>query len=84
MASARSDGSVNARVLDQSGSELRRLGLGDCIEHIKIDESGLIWVGWFDQGVIGNKKWSYPGYRWHDQPTKSFRRRGSIPPRWNL
>lgn len=61
---ARSDGKARTRVLDQTGAEIRRFELGDGIEHLKIDENGLIWVGWFDEGIFGNDNWNYPGHRW--------------------
>lgn len=54
----------NARILGPDGRELRRIRLGDGIEHLKIDDAGRIWIGWFDEGVFGNRDWSYPGRRW--------------------
>jgi hypothetical protein len=38
--------------------------LGDGIQHLKIDERGRIWVGWFDEGVFGNVEWRVPGHEW--------------------
>lgn len=64
VANSRSQGDGNARIFLPNGTEVGRIELGDGIEHIKIDEQNHIWVGWFDEGVFGNDKWSYPGLRW--------------------
>lgn len=61
---ARSRGNGNARVVAANGVEQRRFELGDGIEHIKIDDTGRIWVGWFDEGVFGNDNWRLPGRKW--------------------
>jgi len=61
---SRSDGKAHSRILDLNGVETNRLELGDGIEHIKIDESHRIWVGWFDEGVYGNDNWQFPGQKW--------------------
>lgn len=61
VANARSRGSGNARILSKDGAEIRRVELGDGIEHIKIDSEQRIWVGWFDEGVFGNDNWRLPG-----------------------
>jgi len=50
----------NTRILRPDGTEERRIELGTHIRHIKIDDSGLIWVGWGDQGIFGNDNWSVP------------------------
>ena len=62
VASCRGEG-TNARVLNAAGEELRRIRLGDGIEHLKIDDAGHIWVGWFDEGVFGNEGWVVPGLK---------------------
>jgi hypothetical protein len=54
----------NGRVLGADGQELRRIRLGDGLWHLKIDDAGRIWVGWFDEGVFGNDGWTYPGREW--------------------
>lgn len=64
VAHARSRGRGNARVFDANGAEQRRFELGDGIEHVKIDDTGRIWVGWFDEGVFGNDDWRLPGRKW--------------------
>lgn len=64
VANSRSRGDGNARIFQADGNEVRRIELGDGIEHIKIDESNRIWVGWFDEGVFGNAKWKYVGLKW--------------------
>jgi hypothetical protein len=43
-------GSGNARIVGADGTEERRIELGACIEHIKIDAHQRIWVGWSDEG----------------------------------
>jgi hypothetical protein len=52
------------RILTREGREIRRVRLGDGIEHLKIDDGGRIWVGWFDEGVFGNGGWRVPGHEW--------------------
>jgi hypothetical protein len=61
VANSRSRGKGNARILNAAGNELRRIELGDGINHIKIDVQQRIWVGWYDQGVFGNDNWRLPG-----------------------
>ncbi|MES1201133.1 MAG: hypothetical protein ABUS57_06755 [Pseudomonadota bacterium] len=63
-AHARSRGERNGRVLSRDGDELRRVQLGDGINHIKIDDRQRIWVGWFDEGVFGNDHWRVPGLKY--------------------
>ena len=41
---------------------LERSGcLGDGIEHVKVADDGSIWVGYFDEGVYGNRGWGAEG-----------------------
>lgn len=54
----------NARVLGSDGDLLARFMLGDGIEHIAIDTEERIWVGWFDQGIFGNRGWSLADHEW--------------------
>lgn len=61
---SRSDGKANTRIFDTDGLEVNRIELGDGIEHIKIDDSHRICVGWFDEGVYGNSNWHYEGRKW--------------------
>jgi hypothetical protein len=62
--SARAWDEVNARIVSSDGEELRRIRLGDGIQHLKIDDTAHIWVGWFDEGVCGNQGWRLPGVEW--------------------
>lgn len=63
VAAVRSD-EANGRILGPDGDERNRIRLGDGIMHMQIDETGLIWVGWFDEGVFGNEGWRTPGRKW--------------------
>lgn len=58
---ARASGKWNARIFDMQGTEQDHFFLGDGIEHIKIDSRSRIWVGWFDEGIGGNRDWRVPG-----------------------
>jgi hypothetical protein len=53
------DGSneLNAKVYDLLGTLQREFLLGDGINHVQVDISGNIWVGYFDEGVYGNFGW---------------------------
>jgi hypothetical protein len=53
-------GELNARLLAEGGSMLRRFCLGDGIEHLQCDEAGAVWVAYFDEGVFGNYGWDGP------------------------
>jgi len=55
---------ANARVLNSDGKILKRLMLGDGIEHVAVDGGHRIWVGWFDEGMFGNDDWRVPGQEW--------------------
>jgi hypothetical protein len=57
-------GEPNARILAPDGSLLSRFMLGDGIEHIAIDSADRIWVGWYDEGVAGNRGWQVSGHQW--------------------
>lgn len=61
VASVRTDGSAQGRILSPDGAELGRITLGDGIGHLGIDTRDRIWVGWFDEGVFGNDDWRLPG-----------------------
>lgn len=61
---SRADQEPLGRILDCDGHETGRIQLGDGIEHLKIDDSGRIWVGWFDEGVFGNDSWRVPNEEW--------------------
>lgn len=51
----------NALLVDADGSITRTGTLGDGIEHLLVDASGDIWIGYFDEGVFGNFGWGVPG-----------------------
>lgn len=51
----------NAALYDPEGSLVRTGVLGDGIEHVAVSDSGDIWVGYFDEGVLGNFGWGGPG-----------------------
>lgn len=50
----------NAIVYDASGTVLREETLGDGIEHVQTTSRGETWVGYFDEGVLGNFGWGEP------------------------
>ncbi|MDO4259065.1 MAG: hypothetical protein Q4C87_06030 [Actinomycetaceae bacterium] len=50
----------NARIYDSDGNFLREGCFGDGVEHLAIDDNGLIWVGYFDEGIFGNRGWDNP------------------------
>lgn len=50
----------NAHVFDSAGPHLRSFCLGDGIERLGVDAAGTIWVGYFDEGVFGNRGWRDP------------------------
>lgn len=50
----------NGRLYNSQGILVREFSLGDGIEHIQTTPSGQIWVGYFDEGVIGNYGWREP------------------------
>ncbi len=54
----------HARVLTSEGTVLYRVMLGDGIEHVAIDAHDRIWIGWFDEGIVGNYYWRMPGQEW--------------------
>jgi len=51
----------NAIVYSSDGLVLAEDVLGDGIEHVLVDSTGHIWVGYFDEGVYGNYGWGPPG-----------------------
>lgn len=60
----RTDRRPNGRILLPDGKVVKRIMLGDGIEHVGIDRADGIWVGWFDEGVFGNDKWKVSGLEW--------------------
>ena len=51
----------NAIVVDADGLPVAEGTLGDGIQEVLTTPSGLIWVGYFDEGVLGNYGWGGPG-----------------------
>lgn len=51
----------NALVIGYDGQTLRRGTLGDGIEHMLVDQAGTIWIGYFDEGILGNFGWGGRG-----------------------
>lgn len=64
IATPRSERGTNARIMSRGGDLLTELQIGDGIEHLKIDDNDLIWVGYFDEGVFGNDGWKIEGLEW--------------------
>jgi hypothetical protein len=60
----RAQGEPNARILSPVGDKQTSIFLGDGIEHVKIDDTNRIWVGWFDEGIFGNRTWQVAGLEW--------------------
>jgi hypothetical protein len=50
----------NGVVFDRAGKEVRRFVLGDGIEDVQTTKEGMIWVSYFDEGVMGNFGWEEP------------------------
>src|SRR5262245_51164645 len=51
----------NAVVFDDAGVRVAEGVVGDGIEHVFTTSAGDIWVGYFDEGVVGNVGWGGPG-----------------------
>ncbi|MFI8528669.1 hypothetical protein ACIGMX_00235 [Streptomyces aquilus] len=58
----RQDGVEQVQVFDSSGRSSHGFDVGDAIEHLLTDESGDLWVGYFDEGV-GSDPLCDPGLR---------------------
>jgi hypothetical protein len=48
---------LNAEVRDLTGQLLRQGCVGDGVEFVRATPSGDFWVGYFDEGVLGNLGW---------------------------
>ena len=63
---SRSGADPKSCILNADGDEVRRIHLGDGINHVQCDDAGRIWVGWFDEGIyknqgfLGDPEWIYP------------------------
>jgi hypothetical protein len=51
----------NAVVIDSSGRAIVEGLLGDGISDVLTDSQGNIWVGYYDEGVMGSAGWNGPG-----------------------
>ncbi|MET3208715.1 UNVERIFIED_CONTAM: hypothetical protein ABIC26_001654 [Paenibacillus sp. PvR008] len=52
---------LNGKIVNRSsGAKIRELLLGDGIQNVQTTASGVIWAGYFDEGVFGNYGWSTP------------------------
>lgn len=52
----------NALVFDQAGQVVASAVFGDGIQHVATTPSGQTWVGYFDEGILGNLGWGFePG-----------------------
>ncbi|MFF8841310.1 hypothetical protein ACF08N_01050 [Streptomyces sp. NPDC015127] len=64
VADARRRGDADhVQVFDALGRVSWSFAVGDAIEHLLADESGDLWVGYFDEGVFGDDPLSVPGLR---------------------
>lgn len=50
------------QLFDGLGRETSSFSVGDAIEHLLVDEAGLIWVGHFDENPSGIRRWSATGH----------------------
>ncbi|KJC37967.1 hypothetical protein UP06_30645 [Bradyrhizobium sp. LTSP857] len=48
------DYNLNGIIFDPQTGQASRVGLGDGISDLQIDQRGRIWVGYFDEGVFGS------------------------------
>lgn len=55
------DFDLNGCIITPGNDEARAILLGDGIESCQIDDSGRIWVSYFDEGIWGNWGWGMPG-----------------------
>jgi hypothetical protein len=58
---ATEDYDLNGVIYDPATGSTRRILLGDGIERVYVDERGLIWASYFDEGIFGNFGWGNPG-----------------------
>jgi hypothetical protein len=58
---AESGPELNALAIDQNGRIFRRGCLGDGIAHLQVAGDGIIWAGYFDEGIFGNLGWGGRG-----------------------
>ncbi|WP_051870611.1 hypothetical protein [Brevibacillus laterosporus] len=51
---------LNGKIFDLDGNLIKKLLLGDGIQHVQVSPNGTIWTGFFDEGVFGNYGWADP------------------------
>lgn len=51
---AETDHDLNGVIFDPRTGRADRVGLGDAISDLQIDDHGRIWIGYFDEGVFGS------------------------------
>jgi len=51
---AEADADLNGVIFDPRTGRADRVGLGDAISDLQIDDRGRIWIGYFDEGVFGS------------------------------
>lgn len=51
----------NAIVYDSDGAAVAEQTFGDGIDHVQATRNGEIWVGYFDEGVLGSHGWGDAG-----------------------
>lgn len=50
----------NILILNERGTIIDELIFGDGIQDIKVEQSGVIWTSYFDEGIFGNYGWLNP------------------------
>lgn len=50
----------NGKIIDYYGVKKDEILLGDGIQTIQSTKNGMLWTGYFDEGVFGNNGWSEP------------------------
>lgn len=51
----------NAHLYDADDRLVRTACVGDGVQNVATTASGAIWIGYFDEGVLGNYGWGEPG-----------------------
>lgn len=59
----RRSGADHVQVFDALGRTSWTFAVGDGVEHLLADDSGDLWVGYFDEGVFGDDPLSHAGLR---------------------
>jgi hypothetical protein len=50
----------NGRIYTRGGKFAREILLGDGISRVQVTSEGIIWTGFFDEGIFGNYGWTEP------------------------